>query len=245
MKASTSTRSRTWPGCWTVTTGWCGSMSRSATRRPPGSWRRCLVSIPSPSETVSSATAMPKVRAYRDHVFVVLHAPELGQAAATSTTSSWISSSALAMWSPSMGRSTRRCRRSRRCARPAGCAGGSRRDGCARSPFELSYAVVSALGPVPGGVRGDRDQGGVAARAAGHLRAPGRPRGVPGGVVRDPPCPVGGVEHGHPGPPDLRADGRRWVVSSPPKGAAGGRPGGPVRPGDRRGRRARSATWRG
>ena len=89
--------------------------------------------------------AVPKVRAYRDHVFVVLHAPSW-VAVATSTTSSWISSSALAMWSPSMGRSTRRSPRRPRCARPAGC-GGRIEAGRLRpsSPFELSYAIVSAL----------------------------------------------------------------------------------------------------
>ena len=40
--------------------------------------------------------AVPKVRAYRDHIFVILHPPELGTAA-TSTTWNWTSSSVLAM----------------------------------------------------------------------------------------------------------------------------------------------------
>jgi len=47
--------------------------------------------------------AVPKVRAYRDHIFVVLHGPSSARAA-TSTTSNWTSSSALAMWSASMAR---------------------------------------------------------------------------------------------------------------------------------------------
>ncbi len=41
--------------------------------------------------------AVPKVRAYRDHIFVILHAPSWARVA-TSTTSSWTSSSAPAMW---------------------------------------------------------------------------------------------------------------------------------------------------
>ena len=54
-------------------------------------------------QTCIERNAVPKVRAYRDHLFVILHAPELGTAA-TSTTLNSTSSSAPAMWSPSMAR---------------------------------------------------------------------------------------------------------------------------------------------
>jgi hypothetical protein len=47
--------------------------------------------------------AVPKVRAYHDHLFVVQHAPVLGMGA-MSTTWSWTSSSVLALWSPSTAR---------------------------------------------------------------------------------------------------------------------------------------------
>jgi Mg2+ and Co2+ transporter CorA len=47
--------------------------------------------------------AVPKVRAYRDHIFVIRTPPSSARVA-TSTTSSWTSSSALATWSPSMVR---------------------------------------------------------------------------------------------------------------------------------------------
>jgi hypothetical protein len=74
---------------------------------------------------------VPKVHAYSDHVFIVLHAPERGRGG-PSTTSSSTNSSGPGSWSPYMGRWTRRSLRRSRCARPPRSKSGWSRDGCAR-----------------------------------------------------------------------------------------------------------------
>jgi hypothetical protein len=112
MKASNSIRSGSWSGCWPVTTDSSGSISPAAMMRRPESCQRCSASTPWPSGPASSATPCPS------------SAPTLTTSSssstlrswervAMSTTSSWTSSSVLALWSASTARSTRRSARGR------------------------------------------------------------------------------------------------------------------------------------
>ena len=92
---------------------------------------------------------VPKVRAYPDHVFVILHAPELGNRA-TSTMSSWTSSSAALSGNRS------------RADQPGGQPEVALRETNAvlrrleagrlrpSSPYDLSYAIVVAARPLSG-----------------------------------------------------------------------------------------------
>ena len=81
--------------------------------KPASSAMPCPRSAPTMTTSSSSSTLLSSARV------------------AMSTTSSWTSSSVLALWSPSTAQSTRRSRPRPRCARPARCWGGSRRGGCA------------------------------------------------------------------------------------------------------------------
>ena len=150
--------------------------------------------------------AVPKVRAYPDHVFVVQHAPELGEGGHVHYVEldQFIGPRYLvtihgpvnpAVTPEAAARETRAVLRR--------IEAGRLRPG---SPAELSHAIVSALAEGQEAFVENLTRRGVAAGAAGHLRPPGRPRAVPGRPVQRPAWPVGGVQHGHPRPPALPED---------------------------------------
>ena len=123
--------------------------------------------------------AVPKVRAYLDHVFVVLHAPELGEGGHVHYVEldQFIGPRYLvtvhgpvnpAVYPEAAQRETR--------AVLERIEAGRLHPG---PPAELSYAVVSALRRAKRR-SWRRHPPGVAVGAAGHLRPPRRPRAVPG-----------------------------------------------------------------
>jgi hypothetical protein len=88
---------------------------------------------------------VPRVHVYPDHVFIVVHAPEIG-ARATCIIWSWTSSSGRTSWSRCMALLAPRCRWMRRCGRRWWWRLGWRAAGCGLPPlFGLGYAIVSSI----------------------------------------------------------------------------------------------------
>ena len=115
---------------------------------------------------------VPKVHAYPDHVFVVLHAPERGERGHVHYVELDQFVGPRTTWSPCTGRSTRRSTR-RPPLRETRAVLQRIEAGRLRpaTPFELSYAIVSALTRNQEAYVATLTSDVVAARAAGHRRA--------------------------------------------------------------------------
>ena len=149
---------------------------------------------------------VPKVHVYPDHVFVVLHAPERGQRGHVHyiELDQFVGQNyVVTVHGPlnpvvdpqvalrETGAVLRRIEAGR--LTPS-------------TPYELSYAIVSALTRNQEAYIEVADQRRVAAGAAGHRRRHRRPAGVPQRHVPRPPRPAGGAHHGRAERRDLRPD---------------------------------------
>jgi magnesium transporter len=152
--------------------GWSGGHPRRRRGGRPGA-EGGLWLPPLAVQAGVERNAVPKVRASRDHLFVILHAPELGTGGHVHYVEldQFIGPRYLitvhgpvnpAVTPEATLRETR-------------AVLGRIQAGRLRPPVGVRAVRCHRLGPGPGpgGVRGDRDPPGVAAGAAGHLRPPG------------------------------------------------------------------------
>jgi hypothetical protein len=172
MTAPSSTRSGSWSSCWPATTAGLvdipvGDQEAARVLREVFGFHPLAV------QAGVERNAVPKVRASRDHLFVILHAPELGTGGHVHYVEldQFIGPRYLitvhgpvnpAVTPEATLRETR-------------AVLGRIQAGRLRPPVGVRAVRCHRLGPGPGpgGVRGDRDPPGVAAGAAGHLRPPG------------------------------------------------------------------------
>lgn len=161
---------------------------------------------------------VPKVHAYDDHVFVVLHAPEPGERGHVHYVEldQFVGRNFLVTvhgpLNPAVDtsvalRETRDVLQRIEASRLT-----------PETSFELSYAIVSALARHQEGLRRDADRRRVGARATGDRREDLRSGGVPQRAVPGPPRAARGAHHGCAQQHQLRTHGH------PGPGDAGGAP---------------------